>query len=342
MFLLTRSTHRMVIQRDPDVGHRFTSSIRARIPSEDGGYFVVTNSLGFRSDHEFDKAKADHPRILMFGDSYTAGDCVSNADRYSDQLARMLGVEVQNYGVSGTGTDHHLLIQRKFAREVAADLVMICVQIDSFHRIQVPFWPCFDRVAHRTVLVPKPYFEWENGELVLRPVLTPQGRPFVQGGADVQAGRRKAPWHDSLRSAYLAIPGLRALRCSRPFRELGSRAVSPPRRTARLRTALPSSRSSSAGHDRVRSDAVAWIDSQGARERIERGFAGGVVLVARRAVERSQADVTTSPPPTSPSLERSTMWRAAACSVRITPSRLVVITRRHSSSGRSRNERAPS
>ena len=226
MFLLTRSTHRMVIQRDPDVGHRFTSSIRARIPSEDGGYFVVTNSLGFRSDHEFDKAKADHPRILMFGDSYTAGDCVTNADRYSDQLARMLGVEVQNYGVSGTGTDHHLLIQRKFAREVAADLVMICVQIDSFHRIQVPFWPCFDRVAHRTVLVPKPYFEWENGELVLRPVLTPKGRPFDQGGADVEAGRRKAPWHDSLRSAYLAIPGLRALRCSRPFRELGSRAVS--------------------------------------------------------------------------------------------------------------------
>jgi carbamoyltransferase len=226
MFLLTQSTHRMVIQHDPDVGHRFTPGIRARIPGEDGGYFVVTNSLGFRSDHEFDKAKADHPRVLMFGDSYTAGDCVSNADRYSDQLARMLGVEVQNYGVPGTGTDHHLLIHRKFARDVAADLIMICVQIDSFHRIQVPAWPCVDRLTHRRVLVQKPYFEWENGELVLRPVLTPKGRPFDQGGADVEAGRRRAAWYDSLRSAYLAAPGLRALRCSRPFRELGSRAVS--------------------------------------------------------------------------------------------------------------------
>jgi carbamoyltransferase len=86
MFLLTQTTHRMTIQYDADVGHRFTPNLRARIPGEDGGYFVVTNSLGFRSDYEFERAASRHPRILMFGDSYTAGDDVSNADRYSDQL----------------------------------------------------------------------------------------------------------------------------------------------------------------------------------------------------------------------------------------------------------------
>ena len=70
---------------------------------------MVTNSLCFRSDYEFGKGRSAHGRILMFGDSYTAGDDVSNADRYSDQLARILGIEVQNYGVPGTGTDQHLL-----------------------------------------------------------------------------------------------------------------------------------------------------------------------------------------------------------------------------------------
>ena len=90
MFLLSQATHRMIIQYDPEVGHRFTPNLRARLPGDEGGYFVVTNSTGFRSDHEFEKQQAKHGRILMFGDSYTAGDNVSNADRYSDQLAKIL------------------------------------------------------------------------------------------------------------------------------------------------------------------------------------------------------------------------------------------------------------
>src|ERR1700689_3521405 len=102
-FLLNEATHRMILRHDADVGHRFTPNLRARLPGDDGGYFVVTNSSGFRSDHEFERIKSRHGRVLMFGDSYLAGDNVSNGDRYSDQLARILGVEVQNYGVSGSG-----------------------------------------------------------------------------------------------------------------------------------------------------------------------------------------------------------------------------------------------
>ena len=79
MFLLQQSTHRMLIQYDGDIGHRFVPNLRARIPNENGGYYVVTNSCGFRSDIEFEEPKRiDCPRILMFGDSYTAGDNVSN------------------------------------------------------------------------------------------------------------------------------------------------------------------------------------------------------------------------------------------------------------------------
>src|SRR5271156_2593231 len=196
MFLLTQTTHRMTIQYDPDVGHRYTPNLRARIPGDDGGYFVVTNSLGFRSDHEFERAASPHPRILMFGDSYTAGDDVSNADRYSDQLGLILGAEVQNYGVPGSGTDQHLLIYEKFARDVEADLVMICVQIDSFHRTQVPHRPNPDRVTGNQIRVPKPYFEFQNGELVLHHVPVPRERPIDQGQMDLEAGKESPRWYD--------------------------------------------------------------------------------------------------------------------------------------------------
>jgi carbamoyltransferase len=215
----------MTIQYDADVGHRYTPNLRARIPGDDGGYFVVTNSQGFRSDHEFDRAPSAHPRILMFGDSYTAGDDVSNPDRYSDQLGRMLNAEVQNYGVPGTGTDQHLLIYRKFARDVETDLVMICVQIDSFHRIQVSHRPNIDRVTGKQIMVPKPYFDLQNGELLLHQVPVPRERPEDTGAVDLEAGKESPRWYDTLHNAYLKVPGLSAVRHSPLFKEIGYRAI---------------------------------------------------------------------------------------------------------------------
>jgi carbamoyltransferase len=226
MFLLSQTTHRMLIQHDPDVGHRFVPNLRARIPGEDGGYFVVTNSKGFRSDFEFRREKSSHPRILMFGDSYTAGDNVGNADRYSDRLGAILGAEVQNYGIPGSGTDQHLLIYRKFAKDIEADLAMICVQIDSFHRIQVASRPSIDRITGRRLLVPKPYFEWENGELLLRQVPVPIERQPDAEEAYVTSGKEEAAWYQNLHAAYLKIPGLKKLRHSALFEEAGSRAIS--------------------------------------------------------------------------------------------------------------------
>ena len=212
MFLLNQSTHRMVIQHDPDVGHRFVPNLKVRLPGGDGGYFVVTNSAGFRSDFDFERSKGTLPRILMFGDSYTTGDNVPNADRYSDKLAALLGAEVQNYGVSGTGTDQNLLIYRKFAREVEADLVIICVQIDSFHRIQVPHRPSIDRTTGRRVLIPKPYFELEDGELLLPHVPVPKERPLATPeSVEMQMGRREDSWKEFVHKSYLKIPYLKRM-----------------------------------------------------------------------------------------------------------------------------------
>ena len=226
MFLLNQSTHRMVIQHDPDVGHRFVPNLKVRLPGGDGGYFVVTNSAGFRSDSDFERRKGTLPRILMFGDSYTAGDNVPNAERYSDKLAALLGVELQNYGVSGTGTDQNLLIYRKFAREVEADLIIICVQIDSFHRIQVPHRPSIDRTTGRKVLIPKPYFELADGELLLRQVPVPKERPLATPDSlETERGRQEDSWKEFVHKSYLKIPYLKEMRHSKPLREFGDKLI---------------------------------------------------------------------------------------------------------------------
>ena len=44
-------------------------------------------------------------RVLVFGDSFTAGDGVSNGSRYSDVLETLLPppTEVHNFGLPGSG-----------------------------------------------------------------------------------------------------------------------------------------------------------------------------------------------------------------------------------------------
>ena len=222
MFLLRQNTHRMLIRYDPDVGHVFVPNLRARIPGEDGGYQIVTNSSGFRSDFEYAKAKPAHFRILMFGDSYTAGDNVSNEDRYSDQLGKLLGAEVQNYGISGSGTDQHLLVYRKFAKDVEADVVVLCVQIDSFNRIQVSHRPVIDRVTRKRLRVPKPYFRLVNGRLALHNVPVPMERPVDTG--DGAESDQDGPL-GGVRDWYLRIPGLKRLRHSSLLGGLGTRVI---------------------------------------------------------------------------------------------------------------------
>jgi hypothetical protein len=75
-------TFRQIFRYDKDIGHQFISNLNARIINENGGYYVRTNSLGFRSDIEFKTEKNNKSRILFFGDSNTASDGVSNNETF--------------------------------------------------------------------------------------------------------------------------------------------------------------------------------------------------------------------------------------------------------------------
>src|SRR5579864_4794286 len=102
---------------DPDIGYRFVPQLKTRVMSGDGGYLVRTNSVGFRSEREFERGDSNGHRLLVFGDSFTAGDGVSNANRYTDILETLLPpLEVHNFGLPGSGTDQQFIVYCKLAK----------------------------------------------------------------------------------------------------------------------------------------------------------------------------------------------------------------------------------
>jgi len=167
---------RQIFQYHPIIGFRFIPGLRARIEAEDGGYLVRVNETGFRGDREFVREKSpDKYRILLFGDSMTAGEMVSNKDRYSDQLERLLpSLEVYNFGLPGIGTDQQYLIYRDTAAQFEHDLLVIGLFVENIRRNVARYRFATDREG-REWLQPKPYFTLRpDGELELHQVPVPK------------------------------------------------------------------------------------------------------------------------------------------------------------------------
>src|SRR3989338_8671314 len=79
------------------------------------------NELGFRDSEWSNSSDAaeDSIKIMVFGDSHTAGHGVPEHDRYSDLLQASLGPKFQvfNFAVAGWGFDHMYLAFRAYVNE---------------------------------------------------------------------------------------------------------------------------------------------------------------------------------------------------------------------------------
>jgi carbamoyltransferase len=141
------------------IGYTYIPRLKARIQHEGGGYIVKTNSTGFRSEFDFDASRrAGLKRVLVFGDSYTAGDGVSNTKRFSDVAAQQLeGVEILNFGLAGSGTDQQYLVYREFGSAVEHDLVVIATTAENIRRNMARFRVYLSEDNTRRVFA-KPYF----------------------------------------------------------------------------------------------------------------------------------------------------------------------------------------
>ena len=225
MFLLRQpSPHRMILQYHPQIGHLFVPNLSARIPSETGGYHIRTNAQGFRADVDFTPQHGERPRILFLGDSFTAGDGVANADRFSERVGAALNAEVYNLAVSGTGTDQQVLIYEQFASDIEADLIVFCVNVVNIARNKLTHRESVDRTTGERVMVPKPYFTLEDGELVRGHNPVPLERPLVPDEGESSGGTM-----DKLKQVYNhpSMAPLRDLYRKSGLRGTVKRAIDP-------------------------------------------------------------------------------------------------------------------
>jgi hypothetical protein len=153
-----------LFQYHPVIGYTFIPNLKTRIEHESGGYLVRTNAAEFRSEREFEVSKpAGKSRVLLFGDSFTAGDAVSNKYRFGDVLETLVpDIEVYNFALPGTGTDQHYLVWREIARQYEHDLVLIAAQVENIRRVAARHRQSVTSSGEE-VLMAKPYFEFEAG-----------------------------------------------------------------------------------------------------------------------------------------------------------------------------------
>ncbi len=210
--------HRMVLCHDEVIGQRYVPNQRARIPFEDGGYLVETNSLGFRSNREFTAARTRRRRILFLGDSYTAGYGVDNDERFAELAGGLLDCEVYNAGVTGTGTDQQVLAYEAYLSDIECDLVVLGVWIENIERIKAEVHVTIDPRSGDRVATAKPFFVLDGrGELRLENSPVPRARRSAEHldlyGRVEPSGRRhrvRSLVVDVLRSEKLDRLGRRA------------------------------------------------------------------------------------------------------------------------------------
>jgi lysophospholipase L1-like esterase len=154
---------RQLFEYHPCYGYRFIPGLKVRVDHEGGGYLLKANQAGFRCEHQIQATKAPGSfRVLLFGDSFTAGDGVSNKQRYGDVLEHLVpGLEVYNFGLSGSGTDQQYLIFQEHAHAIEHDVVLIAVLVENIRRVAARYRQ-FDSTDGVRLVMAKPYFSLDD------------------------------------------------------------------------------------------------------------------------------------------------------------------------------------
>jgi glycosyltransferase involved in cell wall biosynthesis len=172
----------------------------ARLPARGHLSSARDHAVGMRSSR--DSRESPPGRSASFlGDSYTAGDGVSNLQRFTDLLeACYPHLDALNFGLNGSGTDQQLLVFETIARHYAADAYVWCICVENIARNLYTCFPSFDFREQQLVFRPKPYFELTGQGLALRNQPVPLEKrkkdalgdwrcsfPYVPGSSDAYA-----------------------------------------------------------------------------------------------------------------------------------------------------------
>ena len=159
------------VEHDPFVGYRYVAGTRRSLERPGGGrYEIAINAAGIRSNREYSPTiPPGTRRALVLGDSYTAGQFVSNDHRFTEIIERRNErLELMNLALEGTGTDQQLLIYEQQAEQFEHDLVLVFPFLQNIRRNLVDARAAFDPKTGAKVWRPKPRFELIDGRLELR------------------------------------------------------------------------------------------------------------------------------------------------------------------------------
>ena len=130
--------------------------------------------------------------ILAVGDSFTYGDEVNDGQTWPAQLQLLIGRRVLNAGVSGYGFDQIVLRAEQMAAKDKPSAIVVSFIADDVRRTEM----------RRLWSAEKPYFEIDDGRLVLRDVPVP---PRADPGSTLSF------WQWTLGYSYLVEVILRRL-----------------------------------------------------------------------------------------------------------------------------------
>ncbi len=181
---------RLVYQYDPLLGYRFVPNLYARISRPGNTFVIQTNKQGFRDDRSFDERLPNRPTVLALGDSFLAGDGISNHERFMDILAARLSFNVMNAGLPGSGSDQQLLIQERVAEEHEYDALVLVPFAYNIRRNLRDRMRVLDWISRKPLDIRKPYFELVDGELQLRNTPVPLAKDFFLRTVDPRPSLR--------------------------------------------------------------------------------------------------------------------------------------------------------
>ena len=164
-----RNYYRPIFKYNSIWGYWFRENFYGRVPSM--GLFhnyhtIQTNSVGARTTNDINLLEKDKKKIMFVGCSYTAGDGVSNKDRFSDIIEETIGdIRTHNYALPGSGNDQQHLIHNYFAPLINPDVLVLSPYVGCIGRNILKSRPTLDPLTNFIVQRPKPYFKIENDKL---------------------------------------------------------------------------------------------------------------------------------------------------------------------------------
>src|SRR5262249_9616797 len=144
------------VRHHPVIGYEYVPGTRLELAQPGGRTYTLTvNQAGIRADREYLQAKPPGTRrLLVFGDSFAAGQYVSNSQRFTEMLERRVPrLEVLNFGLEGSGTDQQLLLYEEVGRKYEHDAVLVFPFLQNIRRNLAEFRLGIDPETGQTVLV---------------------------------------------------------------------------------------------------------------------------------------------------------------------------------------------